>query len=105
MPYIKRGQRELINETLKAGDVDLTILGSLAFTSGELNYIITEICLGFLSELPHITYKDCADVISTLECAKLEFYRRAVAPYEDEAILRNSDVYPATERKENKAVH
>ena len=93
MPYIKRGQRELINETLKAGDVDLTILGSLAFTSGELNYIITEVCLGFLSEVPKVLYEDYADVISTLECAKLEFYRRAVAPYEDKKRKENGDVY------------
>ena len=34
-----------------------------------------------------------AEVISSLECAKLEFYRRVAVPYEDQKILENGDVY------------
>jgi len=32
-------------------------------------------------------------VIGALEACKLEFYRRAVVPYEDKKIKENGDVY------------
>lgn len=34
-----------------------------------------------------------ADVIGTIECVKLEFYRRVVAPYEDKKAEQNGDAY------------
>lgn len=34
-----------------------------------------------------------ADVLGTLECVKLEFYRRVVAPYEDKKCAENGDAY------------
>ncbi len=33
-------------------------------------------------------------VVGALECAKLELYRRMVAPYENGKIAENGDVYP-----------
>ena len=33
------------------------------------------------------------DVVNAMECAKLEFYRRVAAPYEDTKIKENGDVY------------
>jgi hypothetical protein len=33
-----------------------------------------------------------SSLISEVECAKLEFYRRVVSPYEDEKIKENGDV-------------
>jgi len=93
VPYIKKSQREFISATLQNSSLDLRAIGKLVLTSGELNYSITEICLGFLSELPKPGYEDYADVISTLECVKLEFYRRAVAPHEDKKRKENGDVY------------
>ena len=32
-------------------------------------------------------------MVGVLECAKLELYRRMAAPYEDEKIEDNGDVY------------
>ena len=60
-------------------------------TSGELNYIITKACLAFLPASPK--YDDYNRVVGVLESAKLEFNRRAVAPYENQKAFDNGDVY------------
>lgn len=60
--------------------------------AGELNYNLTMTCIDYL-ERSAGRYADHATVVGALECAKLEFYRRALAVYEDEAILKNGDVY------------
>jgi hypothetical protein len=61
---------------------------------GHANYVITQILRkGFgVHETAGQSYSTYADVIGTLECAKLEMYRRWVAPYEDGAIARHGDV-------------
>jgi len=58
-------------------------------TSGELNFTITE----FLLSAEPKTYEDYNRLIGVLECIKLEFYRRAVAVYEDRKKEENGDVY------------
>lgn len=59
---------------------------------GELNYAITQLVLQYLPPDPR--YSDYNSVVGVLESAKLEFYRRAVAKYEDVKIKENGDVYP-----------
>ena len=84
MPYIKQTLRQELQHYLdcpKPQDV------------GELNYVITQICRDFLSR-SKASYADHNAVIGVLESAKLEFYRRAVSPYEDRKIAENGDVYP-----------
>lgn len=61
-------------------------------TLGELNYAITTLCLDWLNDHKQ-SYENYNNVIGVLECAKLEMYRRGVAPYEDKKILENGDVY------------
>lgn len=61
-------------------------------SEGDLNYAITRLCL---AEVPE-TYADYNALIGVLECAKQEFYRRAVATYEDEKLIENGDVYDQT---------
>lgn len=67
----------------------------LGFTSprspGELNYLLTQVCLDYLSR--NYSYSDLNTVIGALECAKQEFYRRAVVPYEEKKIKENGDIY------------
>lgn len=58
---------------------------------GELNYCITRLILEYCHQ--NINYSDINDVIGVLECAKIEFYRRVVIPYEDKKIVENGDVY------------
>ena len=84
MPYIKTNRRIVLDQHLEAAKpADV----------GELNYVITQICRDFLSRSKAL-YADHNAVIGVLESAKLEFYRRAVSPYEDRKIAENGDVYP-----------
>lgn len=81
MPYIKQEDRQFLHEDFPK-----------ARTPGELNYLITSACLEYLAYQKK-DYQHYNDVIGALEACKLEFYRRAVAPYEEEAIKRNGDIY------------
>lgn len=75
-------QREAIDLITPYGQYGLLPIGSL-------NYLITNI---LLAKDPK-SYTDYNALIGVIECCKLEFYRRAVAAYEDEKIAENSDVY------------
>ena len=61
-------------------------------TAGELNYAVTTLALEYV-ERNGKSYQTFADIISSLEGAKAEFYRRVVAPYEDGKCATNGDVY------------
>lgn len=92
MPYIPVESRGTFVQSLRVPQ-----------SPGELNYLLTSICLWFLQEgrvtaenREHPTYWDYNDVIGALECCKLEMYRRAVAPHEDAAAQKNGDLpWPA----------
>lgn len=62
-----------------------------ATTPGELNFQITCLIKKYLGD--NLSYSLINDVVGALEGAKLEFYRRVVAPYEDDKILENGDIY------------
>ena len=81
MPYIKQKNREsLLRYPLASAD------------AGELNYSITKLIDGYVS-LYGLKYETLNAIVGVLECAKAEFYRRVVAPYEDLKIQENGDVY------------
>lgn len=61
-------------------------------TPGELNYKITKTCIDY-ARSKGTSYTTYNEIIGALECAKMEMYRRAVAPYEDTKITENGDVY------------
>lgn len=84
MPYIKKDRRASLSEIISSYDSPEN--------AGELNYIFTILSLQYISEHGS-TYQKFNDVIGALEAAKLELYRRRVAPYEDEKIKENGDVY------------
>ena len=87
MPYIKMEDRPKYEGPL--GEL-IGILKSqpVERIDGELNYIITRI----LKESYPLRYFNLNRAMGVLECAKLEFYRRVAAPYEDIKIKENSDV-------------
>ena len=61
-------------------------------TIGEVNYVITKLILSrFLPE--NARYANFNEAIGVLECAKQEFYRRIVAPYEKQKRKDNGDVF------------
>lgn len=82
MPYIEKRIRKILDEQNKG----------VAFNSGQLNYIITKILISYFGTLR--TYAQFNDAIGVLECAKLELYRRMIAPYEDQKRRKNGEVYP-----------
>lgn len=94
MPYISQQARsELYSTDINEFDQE-TILGlRWAETPGELNYIITQLINTYLDDYENVGYTELNEVIGVLECAKLELYRRLVAPYEDQKIAENGDVY------------
>lgn len=85
MPYIKQTQRKRLNSFTAA-------IGKLAIAdAGELNYLIT-VGLKNYFESHGGNYQAANDIMGALEGAKLEFYRRTIAPYEDVKIKENGDV-------------
>jgi hypothetical protein len=80
MPYIKPEKR---------ADFSITAVPEDA---GELNYAFTFIIKKYLEHHP-LKYQTLNDIVGALEGAKLELYRRLIAPYEDEKIKENGDVY------------
>jgi hypothetical protein len=82
MPYIYRPSRARLALEVK----------QLPETAGELNYCITQLCQRYL-EREGDSYTVRNEIIGALECAKLEFYRRAVVPFECRKILENGDIY------------
>lgn len=84
MPYIKPEDRTVMDN------------GFEPTTDGELNYVITKLVRRYLyakAKGGPIRYTMYNEVIGVLECAKQELYRRMIAPYEDEKIKENGDVY------------
>lgn len=64
---------------------------------GELNYAVTRVVDAYLARAAgrdgRTRYAHLNEAIGVLECAKLELYRRVAAPYEDEKLSENGDVY------------
>ncbi|HSG82702.1 MAG TPA: hypothetical protein VLC48_10650 [Gemmatimonadota bacterium] len=88
MPYITRERRALYDDRIATLSQQITD----ATPAGDLNYMVTRLLLDWLGKRGP-SYAALADVVAVLETAKLEFYRRAAAPYEDEKIAENGDVY------------
>lgn len=86
MPYIKQERRTMFDDKIDE-------LGPLIETEGDLNYVITRLCHYQVNRLG-IGYAVVNGIVGVLESAKLEFYRRVVAPYEDRKIALNGDVSP-----------
>ncbi len=79
MPYIKKEDRP-------------RVLIEGASNAGELNYLITY-CIKTYIKNKGKKYQYYNDVIGALEGAKLEIYRREIAPYEDCKINENGDIH------------
>ena len=58
---------------------------------GDLTYLLYLTAVEWLQN-GEKNFDRRADAIAALECAKLEFYRRHLAPYEDIKIKENGDV-------------
>jgi hypothetical protein len=86
MPYITEERREFFDTYIPWGIFNENSL------PGELNYIITTICLEYLNGKKK-SYKTYNDIIGAIENCKLEFYRREISNYENKKIQESGDVY------------
>lgn len=81
MPYIKNKMiRNVLNQIIY-------LHRALFKQTGNLNYFLFK-----LAKETCFSYSDYKDFIGELEAAKLEIYRRQIAPYEDKKIKENGDV-------------
>ena len=82
MPYIDAEER--------------TVVASMGPTTpGQLNYVLTCALLKYLHH-KGMNYTSINDCLGALEGAKLEFYRRVAAPYEETKAEKNGDVFDET---------
>lgn len=79
MPYVKDDARDKIN-----GYDDPS-------NAGELNYLLTITAIEYW-ENNGKNYQAFNDILGAFEGAKLELYRRKIAPYEDKKIALNGDI-------------
>lgn len=110
MPYVKKAEREKLDEIVDAlvtqiktcsfedrTTHDAKAIGPNAHChplldyAGRLNYVITRLAIALL--LPYKKYWAYALIRGVFQDASDEMYRRLVAPYEDEKIAENGDVY------------
>jgi|TARA_R110000824_G_scaffold6714_13_gene30973 hypothetical protein len=84
MPYLKPKQRS--KSSLKE--------------AGDLNFRIHELIEIYLNGKDVVKYEEYNSVVGVLESVKLEFYRRAVAAYEDNKIVENGDISLYTDKDE-----
>ena len=90
MPYIQKHRRPVFDKHLKT-------IGPHTASQGDLNYCITVLLHEYLKAHGQ-SYATMNDCIGVLEAAKMEFYRRIVAPYEDIKIQENEDINILKER-------
>lgn len=87
MPYIKQELKNSYSALEKE-------INKVEINKGGMNYLFHLIIKRFMGG--NINYDTISDVISGLECAKLEYYRRLATAYEDTKIIDNGDVPPYT---------
>lgn len=91
MPYVKEVKRGLVDRNTEQLINDLQ-LADKEDLLGLLNYVVSRIVAAGCSPGATWRYSQLMADIGTLECAKLELYRRVGGPKEDLAIQDNGDV-------------
>ncbi|WP_045215142.1 DUF6899 family protein [Desulfonatronovibrio magnus] len=84
MPYISQTRREVFDSAISQ-------LASQVQNQGELNYCIYKLSKLILERMGE-SYENISMCSSAMEHAKLEWYRKVLAPYEEVKIRENSDI-------------
>jgi hypothetical protein len=93
MPYIKKQNRKPFDElVVQLVDklLDSKEKGGNEANVGDVNYVISSIIWTLFNTKK--SYTTGNNLMGVLECVKQEFYRRQLAPYEDEKIKENGDL-------------
>ena len=84
MPYIKQESRDFFDHYLNQINIQ-------NFKKGDLTYCLYRLCINYMEGRTK-NYENLSSTMSCLEDAKLEWYRKRIAPYEDEKIFENGDI-------------
>ena len=94
MPYIKKEERPRYDKSIEE-IVNLLVEklpgdNGKGYSEGDLNYVVSSIVWKLFDKSK--SYSNGNKLMGALECIKQEFYRRKLAPYEDEKIKTNGDL-------------
>jgi len=84
LPYIKKERRKVFDDLLEKLALEVQ-------NEGELNYCIYKLASLVIDRIGQ-SYSNLSMCSSAMEHAKLEWYRRKLAPYEDKKIEENGDI-------------
>ncbi len=86
MPYLREGDKETLNMT----PLEEIFVTKGHAIPGDLTYAIYKLLIDYARH--EQCFAKFAEALGAVEAAKLEFYRRHVAHYEDKKIEENGDV-------------
>lgn len=91
MPYVKNVIRTQLDPAIKTLSEEILRLYKVEGRDrdGMLNYVFTKL---LLQCYPSVSYKTHNEIIGLLECCKQEWYRKQVAPYEDQKEIENGKI-------------
>lgn len=84
MPYITRERRKVFDRAIEE-------LAAEVQNQGELNYCIYKLSRQIIERIGQ-SYENLSMCSSAMEHAKMEWYRKVLAPYEDSKIQENGDI-------------
>ena len=96
MPYIADEERKALDGYINQLDSAIRTLyakDDMTNHDGRLNYSVCKILIGVLGLVGAPKYHKFNAMAGVLQCIILELYRRLVAPYEDQKIKENGDIF------------
>ena len=94
MPYILKSKRHSLDFPELPEELVRPIFEEISEnmkTPGELNYVLTSICLNYLKE-GGVSYSNIEEVLGVVHGVYSEITRRLKDPYEDKKIVENGDL-------------
>lgn len=87
MPYLPDADRKAVTGLDTIDLQEITVPGRLNYALQQCAFAYMQNRLGDLAR-----YSTLAEVIGAFEAAKLEFYRKAIVPYEDKRCKEEGDL-------------
>lgn len=92
MPYLNYDKKEFLNNHKEIDNLVNKIYNNND-SGGMLCFVVYKLMVDLARKQGDILrFGYLSKILSEVDCAKLEFYRRIVAPYEDKKIIENGDV-------------
>lgn len=95
MPYIvdeKRNVLDPIIDQLHRALVELETDDEMNNMEGNINYTFTRLLMMVYGDRTTTNYSACNDAMGVLSAVQHEFYRKVVAPYEDQKEFENGSI-------------